>query len=443
MERIRARYLTTGILSLLSSACQGEGTTSPIEQHGSKPAHAETAVNPTGFLSLPFPPDPDMRIQTGFLRQDGSPHKGIDYIKGEIDRSTTWMTFPVLAPADGLACANPPDRQGNAVFIQHFFAGKTFFTYVGHLEKYDPSIPECLDKNNQLIPEQDKKPVKRGDKLGDAGSTGLITNNLPHAHLGVTADTTVDPYGLNATRDSYPDPNWSNGKFCGERSLFLDCSSTAVATRQVLGQSIDSNTHFNPIELSDNGWIYLFEKSKTIHSYKPPYRFRHPLAWVKYTGRDPEPALEHGSRAGDDQISFWSIELTENFRNAATIKIEPLNKERANSEGYKNGIAVRLNRDIAQLAQRSKFPPSTIPTVRFETARIGNNSGFFASVRVPDGSEILGAGLSESIVDADINIFTFVSGSYGMEFSLYTHPKYTPSLLDDFKKMISTFEIIG
>ena len=56
-----------------------------------------------GFLTLPFK-DPDIKIQEGWIYTwdpDPDAHKGIDYIKGDVDDSNTWQSFDVVAAADG------------------------------------------------------------------------------------------------------------------------------------------------------------------------------------------------------------------------------------------------------------------------------------------------------------------------------------------------------
>ena len=169
----------------------------------------------TELLGQPFPADKNMNIQQGFLDDDGVVHRGIDYIKGNIDQSSSWLSFPVLAAADGQACLNPPKREGNAVFIQHIIKNIPFHSYSGHLVVgSSKDIPECNTGQT--------KSVKKGEKIGDAGSTGTEWLHL-HFQVNDFQGNPVDPFDLNAKRDKYPDPNFINGKNCGPKALFAKC----------------------------------------------------------------------------------------------------------------------------------------------------------------------------------------------------------------------------
>lgn len=204
-----ARYLCGAAGFAMIAAC-GQGT--PPKKESPSPINTQTVAD--SLLGMPFPDDKDMNIQQGFLDDDGVIHSGIDYIKGRIDASP-WQPFRVLAAADGQACLNPPKREGNVVFIQHIISGVTFHTYYGHLEDgSSEAIPEC--SSGKL------KPVKKGEKIGNAGSTGTQWLHL-HFQVNDFQGNPVDPYGIDGRRDKYPDPNFSNGKACGPKALLARC----------------------------------------------------------------------------------------------------------------------------------------------------------------------------------------------------------------------------
>lgn len=211
-----------GVAGFAMIAACGGGT----PQEG-KSSSGNASVAGGDLLNLPFPDDRAMNIQQGFLDDDGATHGGIDYIKGNIDGSPNWFTFPVLAAADGQACLNPPKREGNAVFIQHMINGATFFSYYGHLQdNLSKDIPECSSGK--------PKSVKKGEKIGDADSTGTPYLHL-HFQVNDFQGNPVDPYGLNAKRDRYPKPDFSDGKECGPNALFAKCYENSGGT--IIGAS--------------------------------------------------------------------------------------------------------------------------------------------------------------------------------------------------------------
>ncbi len=167
------------------------------------------------FLTLPFSPDPEMRIQQGWTSSWNPNHHGIDYIKGSLDISSSWQSFPVLAAADGEACGQLDGSNGdcvtgpgNRVLVKHTVDGQTFYTYYGHLSTIDEQIP-LGSRNNTIY-------VRRGQIIGYAGDTGA-TSGWVHLHFGLTPPTFewVDPYDLQSTRENYPDPNGTNGRTSG------------------------------------------------------------------------------------------------------------------------------------------------------------------------------------------------------------------------------------
>jgi murein DD-endopeptidase MepM/ murein hydrolase activator NlpD len=156
----------------------------------------------THYLTLPFFSHTDMKVQQGWVSSFDADHYGIDYIKGEFDDSDTWQSFDVLAAADGEACVNCTSRQGNAVWIKHIVNNKPFYTYYGHLETYDSSIPVGSQANTIT--------VKRGQKIGTAGYTGSQVGwTHLHFHSYVNVDDALaitDPYDIN------PDPTKSQSE---------------------------------------------------------------------------------------------------------------------------------------------------------------------------------------------------------------------------------------
>lgn len=220
-KRVVPLSITT---SLIIAACGGEKTTTNENQSLSNPEN----LPPFAALNMPFPKDPKMQIQQGWLytestTQDGRrEHGGIDFIKGSIDNSRTWKSFSVTAAADGNACANPPSREGNAVLITHEIGDTPIgATYYGHLNKIEKDIPACNDKKKT------PKIKKQGEKIGDAGSTGAVDQSWIHLHFQVNDanGNPVDPYDLQDERDIYPHPSFSdvNKKPCGPKALFKGC----------------------------------------------------------------------------------------------------------------------------------------------------------------------------------------------------------------------------
>lgn len=182
------------------------------------------------FLDWPFDEDLDIKVQQAWLYTDGTGHKGTDFIFGEIDQASTWQPFEVLAAADGEACANPPHRQGNAVFIRHVLdEGVLMYTYYGHLQSIAQGIPECAS-NGRIF-------VYQGEYLGVAGSSGMDDPDLIHEHFQVNnvSGQALDPYDIRSFRGEYPDHRGENGKFCGENTLWINCPTGP-------GQALDNES---------------------------------------------------------------------------------------------------------------------------------------------------------------------------------------------------------
>lgn len=170
-----------------------------------------TAATPK-FLTLPFPSDPHMKIQQGWLYDfnkvgcDSTAYKhcGIDYVKNV---GGAWQSFPVLAAAEGEACGNCSGRVGNAVWVRHTVNGSTYYTYYGHLARIADNIP--IGSQSTTVH------VKPGDVIGMAGNSGAEDVGVHlHFQFHVGANK-YDPYDLWTTADKYPDPAGTNGKRSG------------------------------------------------------------------------------------------------------------------------------------------------------------------------------------------------------------------------------------
>ncbi len=174
------------------------------------------------FLTLPFPSDPAMKIQQGWTSAFEPNHHAIDYIKGTLDESRDWQSFPVLAAADGdAACgALASDRsskcvkgEGNRVLITHHVNGQKYYTYYGHLK----SIASKILIGNRDTPIT----IHRGQVIGTAGDTGTNPGWV-HLHFGLTTPNFgwIGPYDISSTRNKYPDPNGTDGLRSGSNNYW-------------------------------------------------------------------------------------------------------------------------------------------------------------------------------------------------------------------------------
>lgn len=174
------------------------------------------------FLTLPFRSTAGMRIEQGWLWV-GSGHEplhgGVDYIRGQVHKASTWKSFPVIAAASGRACAGLDGQPscgftgvGNRVVMRHRLNGHWWYTYYGHLRTIDPSIPLNRRSDAKLM---------RGTFLGAAGYSGDPCCVI-HLHFSVFDASYVewDPYGLYARRGRYPDPAGKNGLRNGPDALW-------------------------------------------------------------------------------------------------------------------------------------------------------------------------------------------------------------------------------
>ncbi len=186
-------------------------------------------INPADFDPLrpfkyPVPIDERIKVQQGwdYSFESKTEHKGIDYVFGEIDDSSTWKSFPVMSVYEGQACANPKNRIGNAVLVRHSINGEDYWTYYGHLSEIKESIPECEQGEEWNIV---TKKVGAGEGLGRAGSSGADDPDWVHLHFSVIGPSgaSEDPYDILDARSKYPDLLLENGNICGEKTLWANC----------------------------------------------------------------------------------------------------------------------------------------------------------------------------------------------------------------------------
>jgi len=177
--------------------------------------------NPPRFLSLPFPADPQMVMFQGWHYTGiDRPHCGVDFGKWDPEQGS--QEFPVLAAADGYACAETGATDwggcvagyGGRVLIRHEVGGRILYTYYGHLRLIDPAIP--VGNRNVTIA------VRRGQLLGYASNTGT-GGGANHLHFGVANPWFgwFDPYDIWRTREFYPDPLLQNGLLAGTNHFWI------------------------------------------------------------------------------------------------------------------------------------------------------------------------------------------------------------------------------
>lgn len=203
--------------------------------------------NPNGIFGFPVPISDEIEIQRAYTEVDdeGKQHLGQDYIRGQIDNSKTWETFPVLAVAEGQACLNPKNRQGTAVLVTHNIGGQVYITYSGHLSSYFKKIPECLDEQGN--PSGLSVFVSRGQIIGYSGSSGAAKESLNHLHfeVKVPGEGNRDAYDIYSTREDYPSVTGSNGNYCGPKTLFINCE---VGSQPSLIQTLEPRATAEAVE---------------------------------------------------------------------------------------------------------------------------------------------------------------------------------------------------
>lgn len=233
----RLALATIATLGLGVAACDSSNGEEIPTDRSTSGENLPTEISPRRYIDLPFSPNSEMNIQQAWSGFELT-HHAMDIVKGDLDNSSTWESFPVLAGADGKACANPNDKQGKAVLIDHGTIEQgTLYEYSGHLS----SIPEEILKT----PCSGKKrtEVKRGQEIGKAGATGVIYDGKEqptwtHLHWALFVmngkqRTDIDAFDIRGARELYPnidDPKFTNGKLCGPQTILIDCPTEAYET---------------------------------------------------------------------------------------------------------------------------------------------------------------------------------------------------------------------
>ncbi len=192
--------------------------------------------NPPRFMTLPFPADTQMEVFHGWRYTfNNQPQCGIDY--GKRDNNNQLASFPVLAVADGEACADWDDTAGGCVsgyggrvLVRHRVEGKIYYTYYGHMEWIDPEIP--IGNRSDTIR------VRRGQLLGYAGDTGT-QEGVIHLHFGIASPEFgwYDPYDIWTRAVNYPDPNGINGLSAGSNSFWTTSPPSSTERSGLIGGS--------------------------------------------------------------------------------------------------------------------------------------------------------------------------------------------------------------
>ena len=220
-------------LELFSSACGAPGGVSGAEKApAGKAVPAASVIGnldlENELLNLPFAKEyyGKIKVQQGWNYLDGKEHKGIDFILGDVDKSDTWKSFPVLASTEGRACI-PEHKEGKAVLVR--YSKKVWDadldTYYGHLKDYTNALPSCSEPISKWVA------VKRGEKIGEAGSTGAENPKWVHLHFQVnTEGKQLDPLGFYQTRNYYPQ-SFNKIDGCGSMDpLFNICYNPKYAS---------------------------------------------------------------------------------------------------------------------------------------------------------------------------------------------------------------------
>ena len=147
-------------------------------------APADIVLAPTG-LAMPLP-----GLQPGQLTDTFAEARGSDRRHDALDIMAPAGT-PVLAVADGHVEKLFTSVQGGLTLYQFEPSGRYAY-YYAHLQGYAPGIAEG-------------RPLKRGDVIGQVGSTGNADPAAPHLHFAVFVlgpekewwkGTAINPYPL-------------------------------------------------------------------------------------------------------------------------------------------------------------------------------------------------------------------------------------------------------
>lgn len=224
-------YAAAAFLSLSGIAATCGGDKNKVEPTSTSVGVAsgqETErFNPSAFLRMPMPRDPDAKAVQGWkystLIRGTLSHNATDLIIGtDENNSDTWRPFPILAAADGVACVGFYDTsthgQGNYIQELHPNGYMTRYLHSETGSLSDRSYPDCKTSKNTWLK------IRQGDKLSESGDAGT-EKGWTHLHFEVydPQGNLIDPYDLYTTRTEYPDPNFINGKYCGPKTLWVNC----------------------------------------------------------------------------------------------------------------------------------------------------------------------------------------------------------------------------
>ena len=399
-RQVTLRFLT--ITGLASAGCSAEGIPQQTISDATKSPPSITKVDDRPF-DFPFPLQPDMQIQQGFFGSNGQKHEGIDFILGVIDNSATWKPFPITAPADGEACANPPDREGNATLVKH----ATLFSYEGHLADIESGIPECSTGKT--------KPVKKGDKLGTAGSTGVkdekgvLQPGWTHLHWRVfdAKNISIDPFDKYGKRGEYPNPLFTNRQVCGEKTLIRGCPTTprettisARPTSEPTATLIPATPNrIPPVELQQSPKPEIKNIStKHIRSTILPLEFDMPSDWTMESFDISRSPFAGGEQPFGKKGQMFRGKKVEDFSTEVVIGAEPIEKW-VKLDDFREGVTRRLKtlyntqiptpirtRIAGQEALKTGFQLSVKNKIAwYETVTfIRGDQGYTISIQIPD-----------------------------------------------------------
>lgn len=272
----------------------------------------ELSLTVPRFLTLPFS-DPNIKVQEGWVYHWPNPptHQGIDYIKGEVDDSSTWQPFDVVAAADGWALwSEEPGstyKYGQFILLQHEEPdnnGNRYFTLYAHLASVASGIPY---QDRYAIEYDTSNPsnwkyVKRGEVIGTAGNTGASNTGI-HLHFEVTrggyAQNMTDPYDLYQTRYYYP--GYSQYASSGPHRLWTtDPPNFSPIAQFIYSPGSLGNPVYSGVVVSFDG-LSSYDPDGTILSYE----------WDFGDGEtDTGRYVTHRFRGSPDGLRTYNVTLT-------------------------------------------------------------------------------------------------------------------------------------
>ncbi|MDO8619542.1 MAG: hypothetical protein Q7R49_06420 [Candidatus Daviesbacteria bacterium] len=394
----RASFLQSTLASALallgSTACgtiSGSNKTPDFNANQtSKDPGAEVIRNPNNPWFLPFSPNPDMQIQQGYFYDNDSimdqtnAHSSQDIIKKD-PKTGKWLSFPVRAVADGLACKNPESRQGLTAFILHPAqklpdnSVADLYSLSGHLNRLSVDLPECEATNAGRAP---LKQVKQREELGWSGSDEVyetmkdgtkqprpdwihlhfqinlgrvLTGAINYARGGLTKH--LDGFGIYGKSDQYP--TFTNGKPCGPNALFKECPPTQA----LIANPKDTVTPIPTIHaITPTIQVPTLNRTETPKAVPTPKSFK-PADIVQVTGTSPECLLERvsPSQSADimkDKTGKAICKLDGEFHIIARgpVPVGGFNWWQFADNGWSADSYLNLYRSAASVGETSKSP---------------------------------------------------------------------------------------